>query len=130
MYNWLSIQQLDNHAFMEQIMNIIMHYNEDNFSEFEWYEGFAVIRFYADWCAPCVQNFPVFEQAANAFAHSDPAIKFGKVNIDQSPIVSLRYNVYGLPTTLIFHQGQIIKRIAGVKSLTEITQIIQQSISP
>ena len=46
------------------LMHYIIEYTENNYSDFEWHDGFAVIRFYADWCAPCVQNFPFFEQTA------------------------------------------------------------------
>ncbi|MDM1246306.1 thioredoxin family protein [Acinetobacter sp. R933-2] len=106
-------------------MNNMFEYNENNYHEFEWFDGLAVIRFYAEWCAPCTQNFPVFEQLAQNFAKSHPEIKFGIINIDQSPILTLRYNVYGLPSTLIFQQGQIIQRIAGVKTLMEYSKILQ-----
>lgn len=105
-------------------MSAVIEYHEDNYSAFEWFEGLAVIRFYAGWCAPCVQNSPVFEQLAEHYAQENPKIKFGKVNIDQSPILTLRYNVYGLPSTLIFRNGAIIKRIAGVKSLAEMKSIV------
>ncbi|MFV5506858.1 thioredoxin family protein [Acinetobacter sp. 197] len=107
-------------------MSAVILYNEDNYSDFEWYEGLAVIRFYADWCKPCVQNFPVFEQLAGYYTEYKPTIKFGKINVDQSPILTLRYNVYGLPSTLIFKNGQIIHRIAGVKNLTEMKAILSQ----
>jgi thioredoxin 1 len=49
------------------------------------------------------------------------------VNIDQSPILTLRYNVYGLPSTLIFKNGQIMQRIAGVKSLNELKKILDST---
>jgi len=120
MYNLFTIQQNDG----KSVMNKMIEYNEDNYSDFEWFEGFAVIRFYADWCKPCVQNFPVFEELAAQYAGHKPEIKFGKVNVDRSPILTLRYNVYGLPSTLIFKNGQIIQRIAGVKSLTEMKSIL------
>ena len=120
MYNSLSIQQIDNGCVMSKVIK----YTENNFADFEWYDGFSVIRFYADWCAPCVQNFPIFEQLTIAFTKSHPHIKFGKINIDQSPILALRYNVYGLPSTLIFYQGRIIERIAGVKHLREMKDIL------
>ncbi|WP_349927241.1 thioredoxin family protein [Acinetobacter sp. A1-4-2] len=105
-------------------MSAVIEYNEDNYSDFEWFEGLAVIRFYADWCKPCVQNFHVFEQLATHYAEFKPEIKFGKINVDQSPILTLRYNVYGLPSTLIFKNGQIIQRIAGGKSLNEMKSIV------
>ena len=53
-------------------------------------------------------------------------IKFGTVNVDQAPILTLRYNVYGLPSTLIFQDGVVIQRIAGVKTLAEYMQIFKQ----
>ena len=110
-------------------MSEIIEYNENNYSNFEWFEGFAVICFYAEWCKPCIQNFPVFNELAAQYAESKPEIKFGKVNIDQSPVLTLRYHVYGLPSTLIFKNGTIIKRIAGAKSLTEIKTILSQSLT-
>lgn len=106
-------------------MTEIIEYSENNSAEFEWYDGLAVIRFYAEWCAPCVQNFPVFEQWAKRQSNTEPKVKFSKVNIDQSPILTLRYNVYGLPSTLIFYQGKIIQRIAGVKTLHELEAIFR-----
>ena len=109
-------------------MSAVTEYSEDNYSEFEWFDGIAVIRFYADWCAPCVQNFPVFEQCAAQISAQHNDIKFGKVNVDQSPILTLRYNVYGLPSTLIFYRGQIVKRIAGVKILTELQAMVEHVI--
>ncbi len=53
-------------------------------------------------------------------------IKFGTVNVDQAPILTLRYNVYGLPSTLIFQDGVVIQRMAGVKTLAEYMQIFKQ----
>lgn len=120
MYNQSTIQQID----IRFDMSKIIEYTENNYSDFEWYEGLAVIRFYANWCTPCVQNFPVFEQLAAHYAEVKHEVKFGKVNIDQSPILTLRYNVYGLPSTLIFRNGEIIKRIAGVKNLNELKNLI------
>ncbi len=73
---------------------------------------------------PACSSFPLFEQLAEHYAQVNPKIKFGKVNIDQSPILTLRYHVYGLPSTLIFRNGAIIKRIAGVKSLAEMKSIV------
>ena len=106
----------------------VVEYNKDNYSDYEWFDGFAVIRFYADWCAPCVQNFPIFEQCAVHMSAQFQNLKFGKVNVDQSPILTLRHNVYGLPSTLIFYRGQVIKRIAGVKTLTELQAMVEHVI--
>ena len=54
----------------------LMKYNENNYSDYEWFDGFTVIRFYAEWYAPCVQNVPVFEQRATQMSAQ---------NVKQSP---------------------------------------------
>ena len=51
------------------------------------------------------------------------------MNIDQSPILTLRYNVYGLPSTLIFYQGKIIQRIVGVKNVLEMQNILSRTFA-
>ena len=74
-------------------------------------------------------EFFSFEELTTQYAGHDPEIKFGKINVDQSPILTLRYNVYGLPSTLIFKNSQIIHRIAGVKSLSEMKSILSQVLN-
>ena len=65
-----------------------------------------MIRFYAPWGISCVQNAPFYEQLAQLF---DASVKFGKVNVDQSSILTLRYQVFGLLTTLIFKDERIVE---------------------
>lgn len=107
-------------------INTIKEYHQDNFQDFEQYAGLAVIRFYADWCVPCVQSKPTFNRLAQL---SSTQIKFGQINIDQSPILTLRYQVFGLPSILVFNHGQIIKRTTGLLTLQQYTQMLDQ-LSP
>lgn len=111
-------------------MSDIVTYNEDNFQDFEHYQGIAVIRFYADWCAPCVQTKPIFKQLAERMQSQFPStqIKFGQVNIDQSPILTLRYQVFGLPSILIFQEGVIVKRMTGLLPLQQYIHTLEQLI--
>ena len=94
----------------EYVMSEIVEYNENNYREFEYETGVSVIRFYAPWCTPCVQNAPFFEQLAQLF---DASVKFGKVN------------VFGLLITLIFKDGQIVERLSGNVSVVQLQQKIQ-----
>lgn len=105
---------------MRDARNCRIHGN--NYPEFEYEIGMALIRFYAPWCTSCVKNAPFFEQLAQLF---DASVKFGKVNVDQSPILTLRYQVFDLPTTLIFKEGQIVERLSGNVSVAELQQKIQ-----
>lgn len=103
-------------------MSEVVEYNGNNYPEFEYKTAVAVIRIYTPWCTSCVQNGPFFDQLAQLFVAS---VKFGKVNVDQSPILTLRYQVFGLTTTLIFKDGQIVERLSGNVSVAELQQKIQ-----
>lgn len=109
-------------------MSEIVTYNEDNFQDFEHHQGIAVIRFYADWCAPCVQSKPIFQQLSERMGAQLPSkpIMFGQVNIDQSPILTLRYQVFGLPSILIFQDGVIVKRMTGLLPLQHYIHVLEQ----
>lgn len=94
-------------------MREITAYNEDNFREVEQYEGLSVIRFSATWCPPCQSSEPFFTAFTD---HLEEDIKVGKVNVDQAPVLTAKYEIWGLPSVLIFRQGQLVARIPGVKS--------------
>ena len=98
-------------------MSEIVEHNENNYREFEYETGVAVIRFYATWCTSCVKNAPFFEQLAQLF---DASVKFGKVNVNQSSILTLRYRVFGLLTTLIFKDERIVERLSSNVSVAQL----------
>ncbi|CAI0726091.1 MPT46 [Serratia quinivorans] len=54
----------------------------------------------------------------------DGDIQVGKANIDQAPVLTTKYEIWGLPSVLIFHEGQLVKRIPGVKSASVYAQAI------
>ncbi|MBI6530065.1 MULTISPECIES: thioredoxin family protein [Morganellaceae] len=94
-------------------MHEIIHYNEDNFRDIERYEGVSVVRFSAPWCPPCQASEAFF----NAFINQlDNDVQAGKVNVDLAPVLTTKYEIWGLPSVLIFKEGQLIRRIPGVKS--------------
>jgi len=69
-----------------------------------------VIDFYADWCGPCKNISPYFEQLANTFA--DQAI-FGKVDIDSCSNVATLFRVSGIPYFVIFKDGKEVDNLRG-----------------
>ena len=48
----------------------------------------------------------------------------GNVNVDQAPVLTTKYEIWGLPSVLIFHEGQLVKRIPGVKPASVYAQAI------
>src|SRR5262245_27189001 len=76
-----------------------------------------LIDFWAPWCVPCRAMSPVLEAAARKLAG---AVKVYKVNVDDYPSVATRFNVLGIPTMILFKDGQETNRLVGVSSAERI----------
>ena len=74
-------------------------------------EGLVIVDFWAEWCAPCRMLAPTFEKLASEFAGR---MKFVKVNVDASPDAPSQQGVRGIPTLILFRNGQEVDRVVGV----------------
>ena len=70
----------------------------------------VLVDFWAEWCGPCKAYEPVFKYIAEKYG--DKAV-FGRLNVDENPDIAVRYNVMGIPTTIIFVKGRVFKRLVG-----------------
>ena len=74
--------------------------------------GTVLVDFFATWCGPCKMLSPVLERVADK--HSD--IKVVKVDVDKAPDLAARYGVMGVPTMIVFKDGQISTKSVGYKN--------------
>lgn len=74
--------------------------------------GTVLVDFFATWCGPCKMLSPVLERVADK--HSD--IKVVKVDVDKAPDLASRYGVMGVPTMIVFKDGQISTKSVGYKN--------------
>jgi len=70
----------------------------------------VVVDFYADWCGPCHMMAPVVEQLAGEYAGK---VTVGKLDVDASQEIAIRYGVMGIPTLGLFREGKLVDRIVG-----------------
>lgn len=77
--------------------------------------------FYADWCGPCKQLAPIVEQVAAA---TDGAV--AKVDIDAHQRLAQQYQVRGVPTMVLFADGEPVERIVGVRGGDQLASLIEQ----
>ena len=69
----------------------------------------VIVDFWAEWCGPCKQFGPVFEEVSNNMAD----VTFAKVNIDENPEAPTKYGVRGIPTMLMFKNGEVAAMKVG-----------------
>ena len=68
------------------------------------------VDFWAEWCGPCRIIGPIIDDLAKEF---DGKVKFVKVNVDENGEIADRYQIQGIPTLIIFKNGQQVNRIVG-----------------
>ena len=70
----------------------------------------VLVDFWAAWCAPCRAMAPVIDEIADEFAGK---LKVGKLDVDSNPGSASRYQVRGIPTLLIFKDGNVVEQLVG-----------------
>ena len=85
----------------------------------------VVVDFWAEWCGPCKMIGPALEEISNELAGK---VKVVKVNIDENPNAPSRYGVRGIPTLLVFKNGQVVSNKVGAAPKSALQSWIEQSI--
>ena len=86
----------------------------------------VLVDFWAPWCGPCRVLAPVTEKLADEYAGR---VKFRKLNVDENPLASRKYQVMSIPTVLVFKQGQIAGMSTGAVSIEELRSRIETALS-
>lgn len=82
-----------------------------------------MIDFWAEWCRPCKMFSPVIEEVS-----VETGVWLGKINVDENPKKTLQYGVTSLPTTILFKNGEPVKRVIGAKPKHVMIKEIQEWI--
>jgi len=83
----------------------------------------VLVDFTATWCGPCKALAPIIDQLAEEL---DGRVKVGKVDIDESPGSAGKYGVRGVPTVMVFKNGERTAQYVGLTNKQRLAQLIEQ----
>ena len=87
----------------------ILELNDSNFDKAIVGETPLIIDFWATWCGPCQFMLPIFTRLAKKYR----TIRFARLNVDDAQGISQRYEVYAIPTFIVFKNGKPVDKAVG-----------------
>jgi thioredoxin 1 len=97
---------------------------DSNFDQ-EIKNGVVLVDFWAEWCGPCRRIAPIVEELAGQY---DGRATVGKLNVDENPNVPGRFMIRGIPTLLLFKNGQLADTLVGLAPKEDIARMIDRHL--
>ncbi|HVC48960.1 MAG TPA: thioredoxin TrxA [Burkholderiales bacterium] len=105
---------------------LIYSITDDTFDKEVIQESLPVlVDYWAAWCGPCKMVAPVLEEIASEY---QGRLKITKLNIDENPGIPPKFNIRGIPTLMIFKDGQVAATKVGALSKSQLTAFIDSTI--
>lgn len=102
----------------------VIELTDESFGE-EIGEGLVFVDFWAEWCAPCRMLSPIVEELSNEMTE----IRFAKMNVEQNPMVPQGLDITGIPTLILFRDGDVLEKIVGLSPKPQLKKILEKYVS-
>ncbi len=102
--------------------DIVKHVDDSNFDQEVLKSSQPVlVDFWAPWCGPCKAIAPVLDQVAQ---ENSGKVTVCKVNVDDSTETAAKYGIRGIPTLILFKDGQVVNQLVGAVPKNQITDMV------
>jgi thioredoxin 1 len=110
----------------EAMSDLIKHISDDSFElDVLKAAGPVLVDFWAEWCGPCKMIAPILEEAARDYAGR---LTVAKLNIDENELTAPKYGIRGIPTLMLFKDGQVAATKVGALSKSQLIEFVDKNI--
>ena len=105
----------------------IIHLTDDSFdTDVLKADGAILVDFWAEWCGPCKMIAPILDEIADEYQGK---LTVAKLNIDQNPGTAPKYGIRGIPTLLLFKNGEVAATKVGALSKGQLKEFLDANLA-